>query len=68
MIALRASSVGKVNIGTALRQAFGSSLRKSVLSSAPEVFDRLALLKTVNEDMEAKAKELIKLLVNQEGE
>lgn len=55
---LKKSRVAKVNIGTALRQVFGQSLRREVLSS-PEVFDRITLLKNPMKLYEEKAYEMI---------
>jgi len=58
MAQLKKSRVAKVNIGTALRQVFGQSLRREMLSS-PEVFDRITLLKNPMKRYEEKAYELI---------
>ncbi len=55
---LKKSRVAKVNIGTALRQVFGQSLRREVLAF-PEVFDRMTLFKNPMRLYEEKAYELI---------
>lgn len=59
---VRSFRVGKVNIGTAIRMAFGESLRASVLEN-PEAFDRLALMERPCRRMEDKACELIGQMV-----
>ena len=51
----------KINIGTALRMAFGKTLR-SEIESRPDVFDRLELFKTPMQAVYEKAKEKIELL------
>lgn len=59
---LKSTRVGKVNIGTALRYAFGTSLRKE-FENHPSAFDRLALFKKPIEEVEEKAYELMKALL-----
>lgn len=61
VIKLRNTCLGKANIGTAIRQAFGDSLRKTVLSY-PETFDRLALMEPSCTQMEETAYQFIQLL------
>lgn len=55
---LKKSRVAKVNIGTALRQVFGQSLRREILAS-PQVFDRITLFKNPMKQYEEKAYEMI---------
>ena len=59
---VRSYRVGKVNIGTALRQVFGGTLRATVLAN-PNTFDRLTLLEQSCEQAEDKAYELIGQMV-----
>ncbi|MCT4619896.1 MAG: class II fructose-bisphosphate aldolase [Marinisporobacter sp.] len=53
--------IGKVNIGTALRMAFGHTLRKE-MEEKPNAFDRLELSKAPMEAVEKAAFEKLKLL------
>ncbi|MCP3687070.1 MAG: hypothetical protein GY784_01540, partial [Gammaproteobacteria bacterium] len=59
--ALSKSNVCKFNIGTCLRQRFGSSLRQT-LSSDSNIFDRLAIMKKIMPDISDEASRMIKLL------
>lgn len=54
-------NVGKVNIGTALRMAFGNTLREE-MEKNPKEFDRIALFKKPMEKVEEEAKNKIQLL------
>ena len=54
VIRLRDTQVGKVNVGTALRQAFGKALRESVCHSRA-LRDRLQLLESPNRETEEAA-------------
>lgn len=58
---LKASSVGKINIGTAIRYAFGTALRK-VVTENPDMFDRLALFDDPIRSVEDTAYNLIRML------
>lgn len=58
---LIAYRIGKVNIGTALRMAFGHTLRKEI-KEKPHAFDRLELSKAPMEAVEKAAFEKLKLL------
>ncbi|PAB59283.1 class II fructose-bisphosphate aldolase [Anaeromicrobium sediminis] len=53
--------IGKVNIGTALRMAFGSTLREE-MERKPNAFDRLELLKSTIDAVEEAAYNKLKLL------
>lgn len=53
--------VVKINIGTALRMAFGKSLREEVLNK-PNEFDRIALFKAPMKKVEEEAKNKMQLL------
>jgi len=64
---LKRTRVAKVNIGTALRQTFGTSLRKE-FEANPSVFDRLALFRNPVKQVEEKAFELIVALSENSGE
>jgi len=64
VIRLRNTSIGKVNIGTALRLAFGDSLRKTIMTY-PETFDRIALMESSCAQMENTAYKFIKILIEQ---
>jgi fructose-bisphosphate aldolase, class II len=55
---LKRTRVGKMNIGTALRQVFGESLRREFMTN-PDAFDRLSLFKEPVRRLEEKAYELI---------
>ena len=57
-IALRQTAVGKMNVGTALRQAFGTSLREQVQNN-PMVYDRLELLRQPSIEVEAAAYQIL---------
>jgi fructose-bisphosphate aldolase class II len=54
----RAHRVKKFNIGTELRQAFGASLRKSVVDQ-PQSFDRIELLRPTIAAVRAAARDVI---------
>lgn len=58
---LSRSGVKKINIGTALRQAFGETLRKEIIAR-PEVFDRTEMFRLPMEAVKIKAAEKIRLL------
>ncbi len=58
---LKKTKVGKINLGTAIRQEFGQGLREEILSN-PEEFDRLKLMVNPRERIYKKALELINLL------
>ena len=60
----RGTRVCKFNIGTELRMAFGSALRKS-LADSPSAFDRIALLAPVIPAMRAAAADVIAKLRGQ---
>lgn len=62
----RESRVCKFNIGTELRMAFGSALRETI-SSKPELFDRLELLKSTIPAVRAETAEVITTLRHPEG-
>ena len=51
----------KINIGTALRLAFGNTLRRE-MEARPDVFDRLELFKAPMQAVYEKAKEKLLLL------
>lgn len=53
------SKICKFNIGTELRMAFGSSLRKT-LSDAPDLFDRVQILKAVEPDIQTAAARVLR--------
>lgn len=55
------TNVGKVNIGTALRMAFGHTMRK-VMAEQPEEFDRLKFFKEPMEATKAVVREKYRLL------
>ena len=55
------SSICKFNIGTELRQAFGHAVR-TALEGDPELFDRLALLKSAEPDIETATRAIIQTL------
>lgn len=58
---LKKTRVGKVNIGTSLRQAFGETLRQEVINN-PQIYDRLTLMKKPTQVAEEKALALISAL------
>ena len=58
---LARTRVAKFNIGTVLRQAFGSSLRES-LNAHPERFDRLEVMADVMPAVQQAARRMIMLL------
>jgi fructose-bisphosphate aldolase, class II len=60
---LKSTRVGKVNIGTALRYVFGTSLRKE-FDTNQSAFDRLSLFANPIKLVEEKAYELIILLTS----
>ena len=53
--------IGKMNIGTALRMAFGNTLR-DVLKESPSTFDRIQLVQKPMEEMRKVIEEKYKLL------
>ncbi len=55
------SSICKLNIGTELRQIFGNALR-ATLNADPEVFDRVAILKSTEPSLEAATRAIIRTL------
>jgi fructose-bisphosphate aldolase class II len=55
------SNICKFNVGTELRQAFGTALRESVAAD-PARFDRIAILKDTHEPMMAAAARIIRQL------
>lgn len=55
------TNVGKMNIGTALRMAFGKELKEEVLSK-PEEFDRVKLLQKPMAAVQAAAEDKYRLL------
>jgi fructose-bisphosphate aldolase class II len=58
---LAARNVCKFNIGTCLRQRFGSALRNT-LSADEKLFDRLTIMKQVMPELSDEASQMIKLL------
>jgi fructose-bisphosphate aldolase class II len=62
----RETRVKKFNIGTELRMAFGSALRKS-LADHPGVFDRLQLLGETIAPLKAEAKAVMMALARDQG-
>lgn len=58
---LPSAGVGKMNIGTSLRQTFGRALREE-LAANPELFDRLKLFKLVAPQMQAEAQRWLRIL------
>ncbi|MBG6159010.1 fructose-bisphosphate aldolase class II [Labrenzia sp. EL_159] len=54
----RQTRVCKFNLGTELRQSFGASLRQT-LEGQPEIFDRLAILKSTMPAMRASVSEIL---------
>ena len=58
---LASNSISKFNIGTKLRQVFGSSLRET-LATNPDMFDRLQIIQKIMPSMQAEASRHIKLL------
>ncbi len=59
--ALPQAGVGKLNIGTSLRQTFGRSLRAE-LAANPQLFDRLKLFKAIMPPMQAEAQRWLRML------
>ncbi len=57
----RSSSICKFNIGTELRMVFGQSLR-TTLAQAPDLFDRVQILKQVEPDLQAAARRILREL------
>ena len=57
----RSTSICKINIGTEMRMIFGQSLRR-VLAENPETFDRVQILKQVEPDLEAAARQVLTTL------
>ncbi|MBT8458140.1 MAG: class II fructose-bisphosphate aldolase [Boseongicola sp.] len=55
----QSSKICKFNIGTELRMAFGASLRNT-LSSSPDVFDRVQILKNVEPDVQTAARRVLR--------
>ncbi|MEM1372828.1 MAG: class II fructose-bisphosphate aldolase [Pseudomonadota bacterium] len=58
----RDTAIGKYNIGTELRMAFGSALREAVASD-PDRFDRVQILKDVEGPVEAAARRVLRELM-----
>ncbi len=61
LIRISRTNFGKVNIGTALRMAFGNTLR-NILEENPEQYDRMELFKEPIKQVKSTAKNKIKLL------
>lgn len=61
IVRLARSGIAKFNIGTVLRQAFGSGLRESLMSH-PQRFDRLEIMSEVMPLMRDAAARMIQLL------
>lgn len=61
LIRISGTNFGKVNIGTALRMAFGNTLR-NILEENPEQYDRMELFKEPIKQVKSTAKEKIMLL------
>ncbi len=55
------TNFGKVNIGTALRMAFGNTLRKNI-EKDPNIYDRIELFQDSMEAVKEEAKKKIRLL------
>jgi fructose-bisphosphate aldolase class II len=55
----RETPVCKFNIGTELRQTFGTALRRT-LADRPDAFDRLEILKAVEAPLEATARTILR--------
>jgi fructose-bisphosphate aldolase class II len=55
------SAICKFNIGTELRQVFGRAIR-GALDAHPDLFDRIAILKSTEPDIETVARSLIQSL------
>ena len=53
------SKICKFNIGTELRMTFGNALRHS-LDQAPDAFDRVQILKTVEPEMQTAARRVLR--------
>ncbi|WP_372714785.1 class II fructose-bisphosphate aldolase, partial [Ilyobacter sp.] len=61
LIKMRYYGIGKMNIGTAVRMAFGNTLR-DVLQENPDTFDRIQLVQKPMEEMRKVIEEKYKLL------
>lgn len=61
----RTSNICKYNIGTELRAAFGSNLRR-VLSENPDQFDRVQILSTVEDALVARTRQVLEGLSQRE--
>ncbi|SIT78541.1 fructose-bisphosphate aldolase, class II [Yoonia rosea] len=57
----KTTNICKFNIGTELRMAFGSALREAV-NTAPDRFDRIAILKDTHDPVMAAAREVLRNL------
>ncbi|MEM8704193.1 MAG: class II fructose-bisphosphate aldolase, partial [Pseudomonadota bacterium] len=57
----RETRVCKFNLGTELRQTFGQALRQT-LAEQPEVFDRLAILKSTMPAMRESVSDILKTI------
>lgn len=57
--ALKNTHVGKINVGTALRSAFGKALRTEIVQN-PEAYDRLALFREPTACVEETAYQIIR--------
>jgi len=55
------SAICKFNIGTELRQVFGQAVRKA-LDDDPDLFDRIALLRSTEPDIETATRAIIRTL------
>ena len=62
----RGSAISKFNIGTELRMAFGAALRASV-DSDPDRFDRVQILKEVEDPIKEAARGVLRALGPKEG-
>ncbi|MCK0167321.1 class II fructose-bisphosphate aldolase [Jannaschia sp. S6380] len=63
----RTSRICKFNIGTELRMAFGTALRRA-LAADPEEFDRVALLRRTHDPMVAAARDVLRTLGRPDAE
>lgn len=61
------TKVGKINIGTSLRRAFGESLREQILDN-PEMYDRLDLFKDPVLQVEEAAYNIMKIVTARRNE
>jgi len=64
---LAGTKVGKINIGTSLRRAFGESLREQILDN-PEMYDRLDLFKNPVLQVEEAAYNIMKIVTARRNE